>query len=61
MGRARLAWLDQPNILSIFDTSAHHGSPYLVSQFLEGTTLREEQSAPVRMRINFWKCPIVGA
>ena len=36
-----LAALDHPNILSIFDTGVHEGTPYLVSQYLEGTTLRE--------------------
>ena len=37
-----LAALDHANILSIFDTGLHDGAPYLVSQFLDGNTLREE-------------------
>jgi len=37
-----LAALDHPNILSIFEVGTHEGGPYLVSQFLEGSTLREE-------------------
>lgn len=37
-----LACLDHPNILSIFEVGTENGVPYLVSQYLEGTTLREE-------------------
>src|SRR6266545_2917320 len=36
-----LASLNHPNILSIFDTGVHYGAPYLVSELLEGKTLRE--------------------
>jgi Tol biopolymer transport system component len=32
--------LNHPNILSIFDFGDHEGSPYLVSELLEGETLR---------------------
>jgi serine/threonine protein kinase len=33
--------LDHPNILSIHDVGVHEGRPYLVSELLEGETLRE--------------------
>ena len=35
------AALNHPNILSIFDIGDEHGSPYVVSELLEGETLRE--------------------
>src|ERR1700688_2795368 len=35
------AALNHPNILSIFDIGEEHGSPYVVSELLEGETLRE--------------------
>ena len=34
--------LNHPNILSIFDVDTHEGSPYLVSELLEGETLRQQ-------------------
>ncbi len=36
--------LNHPNILTIFDVGAHDGSPYIVSELLEGETLRERIS-----------------
>ena len=36
-----LAALNHPNILSIFDMGVHESTPYLVSELLEGQTLRE--------------------
>ena len=35
------AALDHPNILAIFDIGTHEGAPYLVTELLEGETLRE--------------------
>ena len=32
--------LNHPNILSIYDVGKHDGSPYVVSELLEGETLR---------------------
>src|SRR5437764_14267319 len=33
--------LNHPNILAIFDVGTHQGMPYLVSELLEGETLRQ--------------------
>ena len=33
--------LNHPNILAIYDVNTHEGSPYLVSELLEGETLRD--------------------
>src|SRR5438034_8987574 len=37
-----LAALNHPNILTIHDAGVHEGAPYLVSELLEGKTLREQ-------------------
>src|SRR5215475_7667319 len=34
--------LNHPNILTILDVGESNGSPYVVSEFLEGTTVAEE-------------------
>src|SRR5881296_3163502 len=36
-----LAALNHPNVLTIHDAGVHEGAPYLVSELLEGETLRE--------------------
>src|SRR2546428_11904562 len=36
-----LAALNHPNVLTIHDAGVHEGAPYLVSELLEGKTLRE--------------------
>ena len=38
------AALNHPNILAIFDVGAHEGFPYVVSELLDGMTLRERLS-----------------
>jgi eukaryotic-like serine/threonine-protein kinase len=43
--------LNHPNILAIFDVGSQDGTPYLVSELLEGQSLREHmQGAPVPQR-----------
>ena len=45
------AALNHPNILSIFDTGEERGAPYIVSELLEGQTLRERiRSGPLSSR-----------
>ncbi len=39
--------LNHPNILSIHDIGTHNGSPYVVSELLEGETLRERLNGSV--------------
>src|SRR5882762_957240 len=36
------AALNHPNILAVFQFGTHEGSPYLVSELLDGCTLREQ-------------------
>src|SRR5687768_75314 len=48
--------LNHPNILAVHDVGDHEGSPYVVSELLEGETLREILSTgalPQRKAINY--------
>src|SRR5271165_1020853 len=45
------AALNHPNILAVFDIGTHEGAPYVVSELLEGETLRERvRGGPVVVR-----------
>src|SRR5580704_1296890 len=45
------AALNHPNILAVYDIGARDGVPYVVSELLEGQTLREQLSAgPLSVR-----------
>jgi eukaryotic-like serine/threonine-protein kinase len=46
-----IAALNHPNILGIHDIGTHDGAPFLVSELLEGQTLREKlESGPLPVR-----------
>jgi serine/threonine protein kinase len=50
------AALNHPNILAIYQLGTHEGAPYLVSELLEGETLREQlkrSRLPVRKAIDY--------
>src|SRR5213596_3758759 len=38
--------LNHPNILAVYDVGTHEGAPYVVSELLEGETLRERLYGP---------------
>ena len=40
------AALNHPNILAVYDIGAHEGAPYVVSELLDGETLRERLAQP---------------
>jgi serine/threonine protein kinase/tetratricopeptide (TPR) repeat protein len=42
--------LNHPNILSVYDVGTVEGAPFLVTELLEGETLRERLARPVAMR-----------
>jgi serine/threonine protein kinase len=49
-----VAALDHPNILALYDVGTHEGSPYIVTQLLEGESLRDRLTSgalPVRRAV----------
>ena len=45
--------LNHPNILAVYDLGTHEGSPYLVTELLEGETLREAGALPQRKALDY--------
>ena len=43
--RGRPAVLNHPNITAVYDFGTHDGAPYIVTELLEGETLREPSRA----------------
>jgi eukaryotic-like serine/threonine-protein kinase len=43
--------LNHPNVLAVYDLGTHEGAPYMVTELLEGETLREQlQGSPLPVR-----------
>jgi len=58
-----IAALNHPNILAIHDIGTHEGAPFLVSECLEGQTLRQELSGgalPLRRAVEYGKAIAEG-
>jgi hypothetical protein len=63
-GSSAAAALNHPNILSIFDIGEEQGAPYVVSELLEGETLRERLrtgALPIRRVIAGSASPCLSA
>src|SRR5678815_722158 len=48
--------LNHPNVLAVYDVGTHEGAPYVVSELLEGETLRHRlvgKSLPQRRAIEY--------
>src|SRR5947207_12309260 len=52
--------LNHPNILAVYDVGTHQGSPYLVTELLEGQTLCEELPLPRRKALDYARQIAVG-
>ena len=51
-----VAQLNHPGIVAIYDVGLHNGTPYLVTELLDGTTLREclnDGPLPVRRGVDY--------
>ena len=48
-----VAALNHPNILTVFDVGTHDGTPYVVTELLEGETFREllTRRAPTQQQV----------
>ena len=52
-----LSTLNDPNVLAIFDVGSQNGTHYLVSELLEGKTLREQSAAAAKdQRVRAGNC-----
>src|SRR5437660_7617397 len=50
------AALNHPNILAVYQMGTHDGAPYLVSELLEGSTLRDQLlrgPTPIRKAVDY--------
>src|SRR5258706_7140022 len=45
--------LNHPNILAVYDIGTHDGAPYLVTELLEGQTLRQQLPVPQRKALEY--------
>jgi Tol biopolymer transport system component len=45
--------LNHPNVLAVYDVGMHDGAPYLVTELLEGQTLRKELPLPRRKALDY--------
>src|SRR5689334_17280614 len=45
-----VARLTHPNIVAVHDIGTHEGAPFIVTELLDGTTLREAMEGPVPPR-----------
>src|SRR5262245_58429180 len=55
--------LNHPNIVVVYDTGTHDGTPYVVEELLEGSTLRERLASgplPPRKAIDFARQMALG-
>jgi Tol biopolymer transport system component len=55
--------LNHPNILAVYDVGTHDGSPYVVSELLEGETLRERLAGgllPARRALEYARAIATG-
>jgi hypothetical protein len=52
--------LNHPNILAIYDVGTREGAPYLVTELLDGATLREEMPVPKRKALDYARQAAAG-
>src|SRR5213083_2538663 len=48
-----IGMLNHPNILAVHDIGTHDGAPYMVTELLEGQTLREELPVARRKALDY--------
>src|SRR5437660_8997935 len=52
--------LNHPNIMAVYDVGTHEGAPYLVTELLEGATLREELPVSRRKALDYAQQIVTG-